>query len=603
MQPVQTTPSRRGRIVRRPQPGRRAAARECSWPTATWPRPSSCFWCSPWGPSSTFSTPALSTRPAPRPALRGLDNYRYLFDPSPAFPRLWQPPGPSCSAWSRPGVALSLVCALLLREKVRGWAVFRLLFFLPFITPALSTSIIWLWIFNPAVWSAQCRCSSGPLAALGWIDDPLWAMPAVIIYSALAISPASTPSFFSPACTNIPRELRRPRGWMAQTERAVARLVTVPLLTPTIFFVLTVATIEALKVFTQIFALTGGGPGGATTTVGFFLYQNAFQFFHLDVASAVAVILFVIITLYRLQISPAAGCFMDEVERGQRYERARREHAAISPALPAARYAALIVLALLFAFPFYWMFVTSVEPPSRLSDIPPNMAPLWDWRNYADAWNAAPWGRYFLNTVFVSSAATAMALGTSLLAGFAFGTLRFPGKGLLFLLVLMVLIIPDEVILIPQYLILGDLELAEHLPGADRAVWRQRLRHLSAAPVLPEPATRPVGCRATRWLRRTGYLIILPRHWHGPCWPRPASTPSWACGINFSSPWWWPASTPMCNRCRWVWPPSWACITWNSPSLAAASVFTTLPLLVVFLFTQKHIIEGVAATGAGALKT
>ncbi|MDB5074785.1 MAG: binding-protein-dependent transport system inner rane component, partial [Chloroflexi bacterium] len=118
------------------------------------------------------------------------------------------------------------------------------------------------------------------------------------------------------------------------------------------------------------------------------------------------------------------------------------------------RYAALTVLAFLFAFPFYWMFVTSLEPRSRLSDLPPNVLPLWDWQNYADAWNAAPWGRYFLNTVFVSSAATALALVTALLAGYAFGSLRFPGKRLLFLAVLMVLVIPDEVILIPQYLIL-----------------------------------------------------------------------------------------------------------------------------------------------------
>jgi ABC-type spermidine/putrescine transport system permease subunit II len=90
------------------------------------------------------------------------------------------------------------------------------------------------------------------------------------------------------------------------------------------------------------------------------------------------------------------------------------------------RYAALVALAILFAFPFYWMFVTSVEPRSRLSDIPPNMLPLWDWQNYADAWNAGPWGRYFLNTVFVASAATALALITSVLAGFAFGTMRSP---------------------------------------------------------------------------------------------------------------------------------------------------------------------------------
>jgi multiple sugar transport system permease protein len=132
------------------------------------------------------------------------------------------------------------------------------------------------------------------LPALGWIDDPTWAMPAVIIYSLWQAAGFNTIVFLA-GLTNIPRELEEAARVDGSAGWAVARYVTLPLLTPTIFFVLTVASIESLKVFTQIFALTGGGPGGATTTVDFFLYQDAFLYFHLDVASAVAVILFVLI--------------------------------------------------------------------------------------------------------------------------------------------------------------------------------------------------------------------------------------------------------------------------------------------------------------------
>ena len=78
----------------------------------------------------------------------------------------------------------------------------------------------------------------------------------------------------------------------------MTRHITLPLLTPTIFFVLVVATIESFKVFTQIFALTGGGPAGATTTVAFFIYQDGFSYFHLDVASAVSVLLFGLIMVF-----------------------------------------------------------------------------------------------------------------------------------------------------------------------------------------------------------------------------------------------------------------------------------------------------------------
>jgi multiple sugar transport system permease protein len=98
------------------------------------------------------------------------------------------------------------------------------------------------------------------------------------------------------------------------------------------------------------------------------------------------------------------------------------------------------------------MFVTSVEPASRLSDIPPDVMPLFSWQNYAAAWNSAPWGRYFMNTVFIGTTATAIAVFTSLLAGYAFASLRFPGKRLLFLSILIVLIVPDEVIIVPSTL-------------------------------------------------------------------------------------------------------------------------------------------------------
>ena len=269
---------------------------------------------------------------------------------------------------------------------------------------------------------------------------------------------------------------------------------------------------------------------------------------------------------------------------------------------PIGRYAALALLALLFAFPFYWMLVTSVEPRGRLSDVPPNMLPLWDWQNYADAWNAAPWGRYFLNTVFIAGTATLLALVTSLLAGYAFGTLRFPGKRLLFLVVLMVLIIPDEVILIPQYLILGDLNwlntyqaqivpfgasafgiflLRQFFMTLPRDLWDaaqlDHCSHLTYLIYIAAPLARPV-------LAAAGLYAFLGM-WNQFLYPLVVA------GLN-------PDVQPLqVGLATFLGVHS---IEWSQ--LAAASAFTTLPLVVVFLLAQKGIIEGVAATGSGALK-
>lgn len=262
-------------------------------------------------------------------------------------------------------------------------------------------------------------------------------------------------------------------------------------------------------------------------------------------------------------------------------------------------YVALILLGALFAFPFYWMFVTSVEPTGRLSDIPPNMLPLWDWHNYADAWNAAPWGRFFLNTVLIASAATALALLTSLFAGFAFATLRFPGKQLLFLAALMVLVIPDEVILIPQYIILDDLNWlntyqAQIVPFGASAFGIFLLRQFFLS--LPRElwdAAQIDGCSRTKYLLRVAGPLAAPAlatvglytfmaMWNQFLYPLVVA------GLD-------PNVQPVqVGLAMFVGAHQ---VQWSQ--LAAASVFTTLPILVVFLFVQRQLIEGVAsASGA-----
>lgn len=231
----------------------------------------------------------------------GLDNYRYLLGPAQQSGFL--------GALGRTlyftvgvvptSIALSLLCALLLRDKVRGWSVFRLLFFIPFVTPALPTSIIWLWIFNPQYGLLNYLLGLAHLPAVGWVNDPTWAMPSVIIYSLWQSAGFNTIIFLA-GLTTISPEVEEAARVDGASRWAVTRHITLPLLTPTIFFVFIVSVIESLKVFTQIFALTGGGPADATTTVGFFLYQDAFQYFHLDTASAVAVILFGITVVFLL---------------------------------------------------------------------------------------------------------------------------------------------------------------------------------------------------------------------------------------------------------------------------------------------------------------
>ncbi len=269
------------------------------------------------------------------------------------------------------------------------------------------------------------------------------------------------------------------------------------------------------------------------------------------------------------------------------------------------RYAALLLLAAVFAFPFYWMFVTSVEPAARLGDVPPNVLPLWDWANYADAWNAVTnpgWPRYFGNTVFIASATTVLAVVTALPAAYALALLHFPGKRVFFLIVLIVLVIPDEVILIPQYQVLGwlgwlDTYQAQIIPFGASALGIFLLRQVFLGlPGALWDAAQLDGCTRTTYLVRVATPLASPAlvavalytflgSWNQFLYPLIVTT------------------TPDVQPLQ-VGLATFLGVPHNTQygQLAAASAFTALPIFIIFFVAQKTIIEGVSAAGGGALK-
>src|SRR5262249_27629324 len=121
------------------------------------------------------------------------------------------------------------------------------------------------------------------------------------------------------------------------------------------------------------------------------------------------------------------------------------------------RYIVVIIASVIALFPLYWVFVTSLLSTHSAFDIYPHLLPDWQWSNYVRTWQAAPWMQYFTNSILIAGVTVMLALITSLLAGYAFGMMKFPGRNVLFLLVLAVVMIPFEAILIPSYLIVSVL--------------------------------------------------------------------------------------------------------------------------------------------------
>lgn len=119
---------------------------------------------------------------------------------------------------------------------------------------------------------------------------------------------------------------------------------------------------------------------------------------------------------------------------------------------------ALLAIGAAVAFPFVWMMLTSLKSESEALAFPPTLLPaVPQWSNYAEAWAAAPFARYFGNTLLVSGTVTLAVMVTALFAGYAFGLLEFPGRALIFGLYLSTMMIPFEVVLIPNFLLISRL--------------------------------------------------------------------------------------------------------------------------------------------------
>lgn len=262
-------------------------------------------------------------------------------------------------------------------------------------------------------------------------------------------------------------------------------------------------------------------------------------------------------------------------------------------------YLAIAVLFVLVVFPFYWMIVTSLQPQDAVFSMPPELWPKHlTFQNYIDAWNSAPWLRYFGNTLFVAIASTLISLITSSLAAFAFASIEFWGKEGLFNLVLSVMMVPTTTTLIPNFLIIRtlgwyDTFYALIIPFAASVFGIFLLRqYFMSMPKELWEAAQIDGASRLRFFRS----IALPL-------AKPAIV---TIAINsFLGAWTsflWPTVMTQSQNKQLIEVALNAFLGEKNQQwaqLAAASVFTTIPIVVLFFFVQRQFIEGI---GGGGIK-
>ncbi len=201
-------------------------------------------------------------------------------------------------------MAISLGLALLLNSKLRGMRIFRTIFFLPSVLSGVGVALLWLWIFNPDYGLINLGLSylgiEGPL----WLYSPDWSKPAMVIMSLWGLGGVMVINLAG--LQNIPPQLYEAARVDGASTLAQFRYVTLPMLSPTLFFNFITLTIGSFQVFTQAYVMTDGGPVHSTLFYVFYLFTTAFESLRMGYASAMAWILFFIIvgvSLFQIAVS------------------------------------------------------------------------------------------------------------------------------------------------------------------------------------------------------------------------------------------------------------------------------------------------------------
>ncbi|MEM1552142.1 MAG: sugar ABC transporter permease [Candidatus Bathyarchaeia archaeon] len=189
-------------------------------------------------------------------------------------------------------LVLSLLIAVMLDKAVKGIKIFRIAFFAPVVTPLVAAAMVWIWLYDPSLGAFNYILELFGFKPIRWLHDPHWAMPAIILFS-LWKGLGYNIIIFLAGLQTIPQHIVEAAMVDGANSRQIFFRVTLPLLSPVIFFVLVVGIINAFKLFTQISVMTPtGGPLYSTATLVFYIYELAFVSGKLGRASAAAVVLF-----------------------------------------------------------------------------------------------------------------------------------------------------------------------------------------------------------------------------------------------------------------------------------------------------------------------
>jgi multiple sugar transport system permease protein len=239
------------------------------------------------------------------PSFAGLENYARLLTDDPLF---WVSLGNTAYYTILANVVggtFALTLAMLLNMNVRGLALYRTAYYVPVVVPIVASSIIWLWLFNPQYGLFNHILSLFGVQPIPWLTDPRWSKNALVLMGLWSVGNAVV--IVLAGLQDVPKEVYEAAELDGASPLQRIVRVTIPLISPVLFFNLVMGLIGGFQVFTQAYVMTSGGPADSTLFYALYLYQNAFQFFKMGYASAQAWILFLIILAISLALFKTSG--------------------------------------------------------------------------------------------------------------------------------------------------------------------------------------------------------------------------------------------------------------------------------------------------------
>jgi multiple sugar transport system permease protein len=239
------------------------------------------------------------------PKFIGLANFVKMFTADPAF---WDALRVTLTyaIFAVPvGLTISLMIALLLNQKVPGVTLWRTIYYLPSVVSGVAVAMLWVWLFHSQFGLINLALGAVGIPGPAWLREPEWALPALVVMSFWGIGGGMVINLAG--LQGIPTELYEAAS--IDGANAVQRFfsVTLPMLSPVLFFNLVMGIIETFQYFTNAFVMTNGGPGRSTLFYNLYLYQNAFRYYKMGYASGLAWVMFLIIlvmTLFIFKSSP-----------------------------------------------------------------------------------------------------------------------------------------------------------------------------------------------------------------------------------------------------------------------------------------------------------